>query len=70
MDRFQVVVGDRSDGQLGQDPRQEGMFGGHREAWSENGYLTGLDGDTGNDEMGSSALSASYPSVGGINLFI
>jgi hypothetical protein len=70
MDRFQVVVGDRSDGQQGRDPRQEGMSGGHREAWSEKGYHAGLDGDTVNDEMGHSALSGSYPSVGGINLFI
>jgi hypothetical protein len=70
MDRFQVVVGDRSDGQQGRDPRQEGMSGGHREAWSEKGYLPGLGGDTAHDEMGNSALAASYPSVGGINLFI
>ena len=70
MDRFQVVVGDRSDGQQGRDPRQEGMSSGHREAWSEKGYLAGLDGDTVNDEMGNSALSGSYPSIGGINLFI
>jgi len=70
MDRFQVVVGDRSDGQQGRDPQQEGMSGGHREAWSEKAYLPGLDGDATNDEMGKSARSGSYPSVGAINLFI
>jgi hypothetical protein len=70
MDRFQVVVGDRSDGQQGRDPRQEGTSGGHREAWSEKAYLPGLDGDTKNDEMGKRARSAAYPSVGAINLFI
>lgn len=70
MDRFQVVVGDRSDGQQGRDPRQEGMSSGHRDGWSEKGYLPGLAGDTVNDERGSSAFSGSYPSVGAINVFI
>ena len=70
MDRFQVVVGDPSDGQQGRDPRQEGTSGGHREAWSEQGYLPGLGGDNMNDKTGSSASSGSYSSVGAINLFI
>jgi hypothetical protein len=70
MDRFQVVVGDRADGQQWRDPRQEGTSGGHRESWSELGYLPGLDGDNTNDERGNSASSGSSSSVGVINLFI
>ncbi len=70
MDRFQVVVGERSDGQQGRDPRQDGMSNGHREAWSERGYLPEFDGNTANDEMRNRALSSSHPSVGMINLFI
>jgi hypothetical protein len=70
MDRFQVVVGDPSDGQQGRDPRQEGTSGGHRETWSEQGYLPGLGGDNMNDKTGNGALSGSYSSVGVINLFI
>ncbi|MHB8907983.1 MAG: flagellar hook-length control protein FliK [Syntrophales bacterium] len=70
MDRFQVVVGDHADGQQWRDPRQEGASSGHREAWNEQGYLPGLDGDSMNDEMGKRTSSGSYSSVGVINLFI
>ena len=70
MDRFQVVVGDRSADQQGRDPRQEGMTGGHGEARSEGGYRPERDGDTTIDEMGKAVRSDSYPSAGGINLFI
>ncbi len=70
MDRFQVVVGERSDGQQGRDPRQDGMSNGNREAWNEKGYLPGGNGNTENDEMGNSARSNPRPSVGMINLFI
>jgi hypothetical protein len=70
MDRFQVVVGDRSDGQHGRDPRQEGMSGWQGESKGDRGYHSETDGGNASEEMGWAVRSDTYPSVGGINVFI
>ena len=70
MDRFQVVVGDRSGGQQGRDPRQEGMSGWQGESRGDRGYHPEADGENASDGMRKAVRSDAYPSVGGINVFI
>jgi hypothetical protein len=70
MDRFQVVVGDRSDSQPGHDPRQKGMGDGQWEAGDGRGFLLRGDGETRDDEVRKATVTRPYPSVGAINLFI
>jgi flagellar hook-length control protein FliK len=70
MDRFQVVVGDRSDSQPGGHPRHEGMTGGHSEARTERGFLPGGDGGRTSDNEVRAESWASQQTDGLINLFI
>jgi len=70
MDRFQVVVGDRSADQQGSGPRQEGMTGGHGEARSDRAYHPEAADENVNDGSGTAVRPDMYPSIGGINLFI
>jgi len=71
MDRFQVVVGDRSGGQQGGGPRQEGMPGWQRESHNDRGgYRPEGDEETASDGMRKAVRTDVYPSVGGINVFI
>ena len=70
MDRFQVVVGDRSADQQGRDPRQEGMSGRQWEARDDQRYHLEGDGEDASDGMRKAVRSDAYPSVGGINVFI
>jgi flagellar hook-length control protein FliK len=71
MDRFQVVVGDRSGGQQGGDPRQEGMPGWQRESHNDRGgYRPEVDEENASDGMRKAVRTDEYPSVGGINVFI
>jgi flagellar hook-length control protein FliK len=70
MDRFQVVVGDRSDGQQGRDSRQEGMSGWQWESRSDRGYPPETDGLDASDGIRTAVRSDAYPSAGGINVFI
>ncbi len=70
MDRFQVVVGDRSADQQGRDPRQEGMSGRQWEARNDQRYHLEEDGEDASDGMRKAVRSDVYPSVGGINVFI
>jgi flagellar hook-length control protein FliK len=70
MDRFQVVVGDRSGGQLGRDPRQEGMSGWQGESRSDRGYHPETDGENASEEIGGAVRPDMYPSIEGINVFI
>ncbi len=70
MDRFQVVVGDRSGGQQGRDPRQEGMSGWQGQSQGDRGYHPETDGENASDGMRKPVRSDAYPSIGGINLFI
>jgi len=75
MDRFQVVVGDRSGGQQGGGPRQEGMPGWQRESHNDRGgyrpegdeetasgrHAKGSNGPTCTHRLG--ALTYSYSEV-------
>jgi flagellar hook-length control protein FliK len=70
MDRFQVVVGDRSGGQQGHDRRQEGMSGWHGGAQGDRGYHQEMDGSDASEEIGRAVWPDVYPSIGGINVFI
>ncbi len=70
MDRFQVVVGDRSADQQGRDPRQEGMAGGRWETRGDQRYHLEGDGEDASDGLRKAVRSDAYPSVGSINVFI
>ncbi len=71
MDRFQVVVGDRSDGQQGRDPRQEGMSGWQGGSRNDHGgYRPEGDEENASDGMRKAVRSDVYPSIGGVNVFI
>ena len=70
MDRFQVVVGDRSGSQQGRDPRQEGTPGWQGGSQGDRGYHPETDGSNASEEIGWAVQPDVYPSVGGINVFI
>ncbi len=71
MERFQVVVGDRSDSQQGRDPRQDGAPGWQGEARGERGYRREPQDGRASDDTPALRRPGSYQSaLGGINVFI
>ncbi|MHB8770894.1 MAG: flagellar hook-length control protein FliK [Syntrophales bacterium] len=71
MERFQVVVGDRSGSQQGRDPRQEGMAGWQGEARGDRGYQREAEDKQASDDALAVRRSDPYQSaLGGINVFI